>query len=62
MAGDTPDSQAPSPEPEANATPETAAAPTPQDTTPVHPSIETEPGHAKADRGATQPDRAFGEV
>ena len=48
MAGDNPDSQAPSPEPEANATPETAAALTSQDSTPVHPSIETEHGHPKA--------------
>jgi KUP system potassium uptake protein len=48
MAGDTPDSNAPSPEPEAQATPDTAAAPTPANAAPVHPSIETEPGHGKA--------------
>ena len=48
MAGDTPDSNAPSPEPEAQATPDTAAAATPADAAPVHPSIETEPGHNKA--------------
>ena len=48
MAGDTPDSKAPSPEPEAHATPDKAAATTHTPSDSVHPALEDGHGHKKA--------------
>jgi KUP system potassium uptake protein len=48
MAGDTPDSKAPSPEPEAPSTAACNGAPDPNSTETVHPAIEGGHGHGKA--------------